>query len=404
MMAKSGCPKRRIKAATLLMQRFFAYQQDNKTWGFTVPITLRNVVIHGFEKAQHTQIVTECVVKDRVLDVTQAGVIRLVSSVVGLLGQAGHGLSYGQFGDEGREGRFPEAFADFLASDQEAAAFLATSAVAMVELTTAAARQALATGGHILFAYYTNEFGDPYFLTAMIKPHAGVSLDVDYVPIESEQIDLRKVSQAARINVNRYREVVAAANGDDEVEQTYVAFVGKSKDSDASGYFVDALGCTKGIPSSRATDNALSGIRGFFSNADVLRRYRTAAHDSVVQYLQAQMDRKEPASLEGVVHAASSVVPGELVAALTGLSGYLNDEERRVPEAFLVHASTLKKRTSLKADETGWKVQFEQQLLGSTPNSAFYYNEEVGTLTISRLPERFKRKMKDVLRDRAADD
>lgn len=372
--------------------------------GFTVPITLRNVVIHGFEKAQHTHIITECVVKDRVLDVTQAGVIRLVSSVVGLLGQAGHGLSYGQFGDEGREGRFPEAFADFLASDKEGAAFLTASAVAMEELTTAAARQALATGGHILFAYYTNEIGDPYFLTAMIKPHAGVSLDADYVPIESEQIDLKKVSQAARINVNRYREVVAAANRDDEVEQTYVAFVGKSKDSDASGYFVEALGCTKGIPSSRATDNALSGVRSFFSNADVLRRYRTAAHDSVFQYLQAQMDRKEPASLEGVVHAASSVVPGEFVAALTGLSGYLNDEERRVPEAFLVHATTLKKRTSLKADETGWRVQFEQQLLGSTPNAAFYYNEHAGTLTISRLPERFRRKMEDVLRDRAADD
>lgn len=369
-----------------------------------MPITLRNVVIHGFEKAQHTHIVTECVVKDRVLDVTQAGVIRLVSSVVGLLGQAGHGLSYGQFGDEGREGRFPEAFADFLASNQEAAAFLTTSAVAMEELTTAAARQALATGGHILFAYYTNEIGDPYFLTAMIKPHAGVSLDADYVPIESEQIDLKKVSQAARLNVNRYRQVVAAANDDDEVEQTYVAFIGKSKDSDASGYFVEALGCTKGIPSSRATDNALSGVRSFFSNADVLRRYRTAAHDSVVRYLQAQMDRKEPASLEGVVHAASSVVPGELVAALTGLSGYLNDEERRVPEAFLVHATTLKKRTSLKVDETGWKVQFEQQLLGSTPNAAFYYNEHAGTLTISRLPERFRRKMEGVLRDRAADD
>lgn len=384
------------------MQRFFAYQQDNKTRGFAVPITLHNVVIHGFEKAQHTQIVTECVVKDRVLDVTQAGVMRLVSSVVGLLGQTGHGLSYGQFGDEGREGRFPEAFADFLKTDQEAAAFLATSAVAMAELTTAAAKKALATGGHILFAYYSNQFGDPYFLTAMIKPHAGVSLDADYVPIESEQIDLKKVSQAARINVNRYREVVAAA--DDDVEQTYVAFVGKSKDSDASGYFVDALGCTKGIPSSRATDNALSGVRSFFSNADVLRRYRTAAHDSVVQYLQAQMGRKEPASLEGIVHAASSVVPGEFVAALTGLSCYLNDEERGVPESFLIHASTLRKRTSLKADEAGWKVQFEQQLLGSTPNAAFYYDEQVGTLTISRLPEQFKRKMKDVLRDRAADD
>lgn len=394
--------KEKAKGSRTVNATFFAYQQDNKkTRGFTVPITLHNVVIHGFEKAQHTQIVTECVVKDRVLDVTQAGVMRLVGSVVGLLGQTGHGLSYGQFGDEGREGRFPEAFADFLKSDQEAAAFLATSAVAMAELTTAAAKKALATGGHILFAYYSNQLGDPYFLTAMIKPHAGVSLDADYVPIESEQIDLKKVSQAARINVNRYREVAAALNGDDE--QTYVAFVGKSKDSDASGYFVDALGCTKGIPSSRATDNALSGIRSFFSNADVLRRYRTAAHDSVVQYLQAQMGRKEPASLEGIVHAASSVVPGEFVVALTGLSGYLNDEERGVPESFLVHASTLKKRTSLKADETGWKVQFEQQLLGSTPNAAFYYDEQAGTLTISRLPEPFKRKMKDVLRDRAAD-
>jgi nucleoid-associated protein len=198
--------------------------------------------------------------------------------------------------------------------------------------------------------------------------------------------------------------VVAAANHDDDVEQTYVAFVGKNKDNDASGYFVDALGCTKGIPSSRATDNALSGVRSYFGNAEVLRRYRTAAHDSVVLYLQAQMDRKEPASLEGIVHAASSVVPGEFVAALASLSSYLNDEERRVPEAFHVHASTLKKRTSIKADESGWKVQFEQQLLGSTPNAAFYYDEQAGTLTISRLPERFKRKMEDVLRDRAADD
>lgn len=364
---------------------------------------LMHAVIHSFTKETNTLVVTEIVKKDVLLKKDLAAVVSLVFGVSRLLGKVGNIVSYGQFGDDMRQGPFPSEFHSYTADTSNADVFLQLSHTAVNELALGAKEELLSTGGHILVAQYTND-SIPYLLVAMIKQRGGVSLDSDYVPIEITEIDLTKVSQAARINLTRYAEVMGMPDEplDEEegVDRTYLCFLGQGKNNQASRYFVTALGCTKGIASSRATQNAITAVEKYFSSSE-LRKHRTRARDSVVSYLQKKIATGENATLDEICHAANSCVPAEEQEATNGLKEFLNNEQNKVPTQFAIHASTLNKRIRIKGDAGNWAIQFEQQILGTVPDSVIYYNAEARTLTINALTDQLVKSIEAEINSRA---
>lgn len=351
-------------------------------------IDLKQAIIHSIAKARNTTVITAIVKKTTLLDVTDPAVASLVSGVNSLLGNPGNLLSYGQFGNDMREGRFPGAFGDYVPKSAKNDAFLELSHCAVDQLADRAREEPFATGGHILVAAYESDTR-PFLLVAMIKQRGGIVLDDDYVPKTIQEVDMSKVHQAARINITRYKEVVAlgpVAEDDDAPEdRTYLSFVGAKTDP-AAGYFVTALGCTKGIASSRATSNVIAAVEAFFTKPE-LKKYRTEAKNAVTSYLQEKLASGHDAVLSDIAFCATSGLKDKQEEVVEEFRVYLNSEQVKVPAAFPVHRTTLNKSTRIKAETGSWTVQFEKRLLGSSPNSPIYFDPKKKTLTLTGVSE-----------------
>jgi len=352
---------------------------------------VKHAVIHSFTKKAHSNDLVDVTKKQKVLDIDKPAVVALINGVNGLLGKPGNILSYGQFGDNMRQGKFPTAFADFVSPEIKNSVFLNLSHLVVDELVEQALKELLATGGRILVTAYESD-SRPFFLVAMIKERGGIVLDDDYVPIEIVEVDLSKVYQAARISITRYKEVIKLPDevlGPDDVaeDRTYLAFLGQGTHNQASGYFVEALGCTKGIASSRATNNVLKAVTEFFSTPE-LKPYRSKAKFAVEAYLQRQLDTSSDAVLVDIAHGATSVLQDKQADHVESFKEYLNSDKVKIPAVFAVHAATLKKSTKIKAEsKNGWTAQFDRRLLGNTQGADVYFDEGNKSLTFKGLDD-----------------
>lgn len=365
-------------------------------------IDLKHAIIHNIAKAKNTTIVTSVVKKTSLLNVTDPAVLSLVSGVNSLLGNPGNVLSYGQFGGDTVGGKFPGAFGTYVPARADQKAFLRLSHCAVDELARCAREQTFSTGGHILVAAYTSE-NRPFLLVAMIKQRGGIVLDDDYVPKSIQEVDLSKVHQAARINILRYSEVVALApteiEEDSQEDRTYLSFVGGRTDV-AAGYFITALGCTKGMASSRATSNVIAAVEAFFSATPDLKKHRTEAKNAVTVYLHSKLAAGEDAVLSDIAFCATGMLKDKQEAHVEDFRVYLNSEHVKVPAAFAVHRTTLNKNTRIKAETGSWSVQFEKRLLGSTPNSPIFFDKSKNTLTLKGVSEEISKEIQAELDSR----
>lgn len=366
--------------------------------------TLTHAVIHSFTKAAHSSVIDLIVRKEKVLDIAKPAVLSLVTGVNSMLGKPGNILSYGQFGDDMRQGPFPASFDGFVRAAPTNPSFLSLSHRAVMELAGEAQKEILSTGGHILVAAYRSELKS-FFLVAMIKERGGIQLDSEYVPIEITEVDLSKVYQAARINITRYLEVTALPDedlGPEDIpeDRAYLSFLGQGTQNQASGYFVKALGCTKGIASSRATKNAITAVTDFFSEPE-LKPFRAKAKFAVEAYLQQQLLNRKDALLTEISHAATSFLLEKQEAHLDLFKEYLNSDRTKVPAAFPVHAGTLKKSTKIKAESKGWSAQFDRRLLGSTDKAEVFFNPKSNSLTFTGLDDSAIKEIQDELASRA---
>ncbi|AVJ20362.1 MULTISPECIES: nucleoid-associated protein [Pseudomonas] len=359
-------------------------------------ITLKTAIIHSFKKIAHTGLVSDVVKKDVVLDTQNPALESLVEGINGLIGKEGNSVVYGQFADDGRQGPFPDRFSTYVDVCDDEAEFIALTHLAMDQLVEQARDQTLATGGHILCAQYTSGASD-FFLVASIKQRGGIQLDENYVPKAIQEVDLKTVQQAARINFVKFASVTAAAacvaagntvvdaEDAEEADSTYLCFISRGRDSQASDYFISALGCAKGVASGRATKNAIDYVGRFFRNNRELKPFAYKAKEAVVRYLQDRLVDGKSARLDAICHAAIQHVPPDLVDEIAGLKDYLNDEKHRVPEDFTVNAKSLKEKTRIKGEAASWSLQFERGALGKEATSDVYYDEGRKKLTLSNM-------------------
>jgi len=364
---------------------------------------LKLAIIHSFKKLAHTEFVSEVVIKDELLDVENPALKFLAHGINGLIGKEGNSVVYGQFASDGREGPFPNSFSDYSQNVVIQKDFVALTHLAMEQLVDQAGKQVLSTGGHILCALY-NSNGSDFFLVASMKERGGIQLDENYVPKAIQEVDLSKVQQAARINFESFRLVVEAearevegglgfVSEQDEVvdeecpelDSTYLCFISKGRDSQASDYFITALGCAKGVASGRATKNAIEFVTKFFRNKPALKGLVYKARESVINYLETQFEDKKPARLDAICHVATTHVPPELIEDIAGLKDYLNNERNRVPDEFTVNGKSLKEKTRIKGIANTWSLQFERGALGQDPVADVFYDEGRKKLTLSNL-------------------
>ncbi|WP_426808009.1 nucleoid-associated protein [Pseudomonas sp. WOUb67] len=364
--------------------------------------TLIHAVIHSFDKEKGTLTVDNSkTVRKQLFDPEKPTVISLAEGINSLLGKKGNNVVWGQFENNNRQGRFPATAEQFLGS-LSAQDFESLTHIALEELIEQAKTETFATGGHTLFAHYTSE-AIPFVLIANIKQRNGLRLGPDYIPEESVDIDMSAVHQACRINLARLSEMISQPQDEDEADddgeesspdKTYLCFISKGRDSEASAYFIKGLGCAPGIASTRATSNSIDVIEDFFRGKSELAQYSSQAKENVIVYLAQKQKDQQKATLQGLHAAASSAIPPEqadLVATLEDLTETLNSEESKIPAEFTVNKSVLDRKTKIKGKSNRWSMQFDRSALGASPDNVVCYNSSEGTLTFSDVPESMKR-------------
>jgi nucleoid-associated protein len=359
-------------------------------------ITLKTAIIHSFKKLAKTSFISDVVKKDVVLNTENPALQFLVNGIHGLIGKEGNSVVYGQFANDERQGPFPRRFTQFVDVQDDEAQFIDLTHLAMDQLVEQAGNQVLSTGGHILCAQYSSGASN-FFLVASMKERGGIQLDENYVPKEIQEVDLNKVQQAARINLGSFVAIqamaAAAASAPEttvdetaeDADSTYLCFISRGRDSQASDYFISALGCAKGVASGRATKNAIDNVAKFFRDNKSLKSFGYRAKEAVIKYLEVQLAAGKSARLDSIVHAAVAHVPADLVDEIAGLKDYLNSEKNKVPDDFTVNAKTLKEKTRIKGDASNWSLQFERGALGKDPAADVYYDEGRKKLTLSNM-------------------
>lgn len=357
-------------------------------------ITVINAVIHGFDKDQHKKTdLKSIVIKDNGLDVTLPAVKTLVENVAKLLGGKLNTQSWGRFSED-RGGKFYKSFSKDVKALGNHDKFIAMTKQAMIEIIDHAAERPASSGSKILFSHYQDDQGANRFLAAMIKQKGGITLDKDYVPVGIVEIDMSKLTQAADIRCDDYLKIVAEESiknveeeeDEEEVElKNYLSFLVSRDNSDASGYFLDALGCVLNVSPKKSTESVIHVMEDFFENNENLKPFVKMAREAVCKYLQERAEKKEVAKLDEVVHAASSVVPGALKENLEGFLQYFNNDTNRVPSEFHVHKGELSKHIKVVIDADDMQLKFNKSVLGTDSNAKVFYNKNAKSLTIKNL-------------------
>lgn len=355
---------------------------------------LRHCVIHELIKESGKQKV-ETTIKS-VLPNDDEYVCQLVQSLTELIGKKDNQASRGTFDYQDVTFKVPPAFKTYYDGAATSEDFHKFSLVCMNELSRQAKdpSRVAASGGAIVFAHYVRGVSD-FLLITMVKQKEALRLDKDLKPVGTVQIDLAKIHQAARVNFHRFHEFETLP---EDEKSTYLAFVSPKVNQDASGYFVAALGCSDSVPSARATDAALNGVRSYFdANVDI-KAYKNAAYDAVLYHLKEKKPG-ETASLAEIEHIVRQAVPAEKHIHIDNLVEYLNGEEIGVPLEFAINRAVVNKRTKVRTRSNGWELSFEKRFFGEQAGSVIQYLRKEKKLIISQLDENTIQKLEDALKN-----
>ncbi|MDR6990215.1 nucleoid-associated protein [Luteimonas sp. 3794] len=362
-------------------------------------------IIHSLEKARGASSATVRA-RTKVLDVRKPVIRGLAETLAKLVGKDGSAVYWGQFGTNRREGLFPTHVKN-LASECTEEAFFALSEVAMEELRVKASEESFATGGHVCFFLYRVQ-SMSFLLVAMVKERGGMVLTDDMEPTEITEIDLSKLHQAARVNIDRYRAFLTtsgqdagavAAGPEDSTEKTYLCFINRKSQSDVAGYFVEALGCEKGVASGRTTKAVVTEIRNFVRSVPEIKDVAPAVRLAVIDYLQSLEDGSL-VSLDKVVAVARNAVGVELEEHVAGLKDHLNSDGVQIPDEFPVSATALRTYTRISAKSSRWQISFENGALG-VDDAEIIYDCVEKSLKLTQLPHEMIKKVEDTLAARA---
>lgn len=366
---------------------------------------LKLAIIHSLEKTKGV-LSAGMRTRNNVLDIRKPVIKDLAETLAKLVGKDGSSVYWGQFGTNRREGLFP-SHVQPLISDCTEESFIAMSKVAMDELCVKASEESFATGGHVCFFVYRTQLSS-FLLVAMVKERGGMVLSADLEPTEITEIDLSKLHQAARINLNRYGEFLAPTGGDDisrpdasedSAEKTYLCFINRKSQSDVAEYFVEALGCEKGVASGRTTKAVVTEIRKFVKSIPEIKEKAPAVRLAVIEYLQAQEDGVM-VSLDKVVAVARNAVGVDLEHHVNGLKDHLNSEGVQIPDEFPVSATALRSYTRISGKASRWQISFENGALGER-DAEIIYDASEKSLKLTQLPPAMIVKVEETLAARA---
>ncbi len=367
-------------------------------------ITVHYAVIHELIKTAGT---TNPSVKEApsLLPVTAEVVVKLISELDKLYGTKENTAVYGTFSRKNSTNQFAQ-YTDSFINDKIESTFLAFSLKGLNEIAREATLQS-ATGGYIVFSYYANSNGEKFLLVAMIKNKGAIRINEQLELEGIIEIDLSKIHQAARINLDKFlksKQPITTSSSEEDtlnLSSNYLSFVSPRSNNEISGYFIRGMDCVDGVSPAVATNNLFKCTKAYCNSKNELQPLKTKVQDSLVEYLQNCLDNKKPATLAGLEHSIRQVISADSHNLLDDFIEFASSEEWQIPSEFNVSSSGLKKYTRIRSKSDNWELNFNRKALGTTDNSDLYYNKESRKLTI-KCSDDLTKQISDELSDRNA--
>ena len=364
---------------------------------------LRHAVIHSLDKEARSGVATVRFAP-RLLDTALPQVLLLATQLASLVGRDGSTVYWGQFRSDRREGMFPGEVSELSTAPSESR-FSQVAVTAMNELRSAAAEEALATGGYVCFLEFSSN-GAEFLLVAMIKERGALALNEEMVPEQITEIDLSKLHQAARFNLTRYAAHQASNEEGEEapdlepdaVERTYLCFVNRTARHDIARYFIEALGCQPGVSSVRTTRALIKHVHSFFKKSPRLRAFAKPVKRRLIDHLASLPDGSR-VTLDEVVVLARQVAGPDNRDVVEEMTGYLNGDDVQIPHEFNISSKTVETFSRLVVSNDAYKIAFDLSSLGER-DSPIVYNQDERTLTLKNIPAANIRVIEQTIADR----
>jgi len=339
--------------------------------------------------------------KGQLLNVEALPVQSLVNSIMKIYGTKGNSSAQGTFDLSGGFS-FPHHLNQFLAGTYSFSLF---TEKAMQCLLNASRDINFATGGYLVFGHYTAESSDNsnMLLIAMVKKRDGITLN-NLIPETIQEVDLSKLHQAVRINITNYQQWKIEQDKKTEPNpiNSYLSFVSPRNNKDASGYFVDAIGCTNAVLDKVATTNVISAVNNFFESNIALKKYKREAKEEIASNLYeiSKLDPPE-CSIETIDAWVTAYIPDELQEELAGTFCELaNNEPYNVPAIFKPNSTVALNAMKLKlnAKEFGWSLNIERTILGKSSTDLIEFDKINNRLIINELPKSISNSIEEALK------
>ena len=354
-------------------------------------LTINRVIIHQLNKVQHKEIKPSNI-RPEVLDANSEIVQNLVNEINALYCRKGNNVQYGVFIEGEGRGSFPDSFESYSANevltDKD---FIELTKKAMESLYIQANAKSSSSGGYILFVDCNLPSSGRFFITAMVKQKAGVTLDDSLDLKELLHLDITRLHQAARINFSKYMQFLQASD-EKKSEINYLNFVSPKTNAEAAGYFITALGCTQGCSSARATADVVRASVEFFESNEELKKHSYDIRQKLHEHLGKKAFDGESVKLSEIEKIAREFIPADDSEKVEELAdsfvSHLNGEKWAIPVEFTVHTGTLKKQSFISSKTENWKFEFNTSSLGCEETSEIFYDEEEQCIVIRHLPEK----------------
>lgn len=337
----------------------------------------------------------------QMLDVESLPVQSLVNSIVKIYGTKGNSSAQGTF-DLAGGFSFPRHLNKFIAGEENFFDFTKNS---MQCLLNACRDINFATGGYIVFGHYISEVAgsSDMLLIAMVKKRDGITLN-NLIPETIQEVDLSKLHQAVRINITSYQEWIDEnnKNTDPNPINSYLSFVSPRNNKDASGYFVDAIGCTNAVLDKVATNKVIAAVDDFFKSNDALKIFKREAKETIASNLyEISKSENSECAIETIDSWVTAFIPDELQDEMAGeFCTLANNDPYNVPAIFKPNSTVALNAMKLKlnAKDFGWSLNIERTILGKSDTDLIEFDKDNNRLIINELPKDISDSIEEALK------
>lgn len=337
------------------------------------------------EKQENGQPHVEAVVKPRsdVFDSSNQKVITLIEALLKIYKV---GKTFGSFETDANNHPFQIWVQDLYSESYSKQVFIDLTLKTVNRIKINIEKQNFATGGYLVFVHYRDNNQDnnqTYFLVVMIKDKGGLTFSPDMELTDVHSIDLDKLHQAARIDLNRFE------NG----EEGYLSFLKGDQKKDIAGYFTEALGCTPLIPSNVATNTVFHLIDEICSEAGLIEK--KSIRDNIHDFLKER--HPNSVRLEEIAAKLNAHLPIEFHDSFIGKA---NSEEFRISQEFVPNLTALRKYKKAHVKAGTWDLSFDKNSLGTPESEAeIIFDANERSLTINNLTQNLIDELNKVITD-----